>query len=772
MKPYPALFLSFVLLTTCLSAADLHVAQNTPGARDTNVGSLAEPLLTISAAVKTLTPGDTVWVHAGVYREQVQYEAEGTSWAQPVTLAAWPDDDVTVKGSDVITGWEKHDGTVWKKTGWETNSQMVFVDGRNLQQIAGEMVDYLVKGNRWRGRVGEGLADLTNGSFYLDRKAKTLYIQLAKGKDPNTATVEVSKRNFLWVASGKYLVISGFRMMHCNTSAYVNWPSVRINGEHIVFQNNHVSWCDFIGLGINGSYIDVLDSSFNDCGNSGIGGNCYRGCRLINNETSRNNWRNWSPGWHAGGFKLIPYERHLLIERHRAFDNNCDGMWIDSLGSSNITINACESARNKGSGLHYEIGQRGVVTNNLFHHNGGRGIYLSSSSYMLVAHNVCYANGMSGIVSHGTMRRGPKSQHPRGIVPARNNLIYGNILMNNLNPELKPEGWGYRPELIMPNADKDPELFGGCHSDYNVYFRSDGRKIPFWYVWGEKIWHTLGSWQNDTGNDLHSVIADPMFVDPENGDFHLKSGSPAIGLVLALGEIGDDRDGAVRPSRGDDARRAAGIYFVDQKLAPKGRPAPPSGPAQRPAPAPITKPTGQPKAGGVLVVPTPGTLTIETIALPEPRVSSLAQTPTFSALSKAVSKAHFHTTGMLFKIDEVPTGLIVSEAAGKATVPLGKNATTLYFLLADAGTGPTDIHIARGDGVTKKLTIADRKVASDGCAVLSPAWQGVLPDGKPAQLLLLTYVNDNHWLPVNRIELQARDGARTAILEIRRGQAK
>ncbi|MBT3375407.1 MAG: DUF1565 domain-containing protein [Lentisphaerae bacterium] len=771
MKTRQITLVSLLLLSVSLSAADLHVSRQHAAADDANPGRSDKPFRTISAAVKKLTPGDTVWVHAGVYREQVEYKAEGTSWTHPITLAVWPGDDVTVKGSDVVTGWEKHDGAVWKKTGWETNSQMVFVDGRNLQQIAGEMVDYLVKGNRWMGRVGEGLADMVEDSFYVDREAKTLYLQIAGGKDPNTASVEVSKRNFLWIASGKYLVISGFSMTHCNTSAYVNWPSVRIKGEHIVFQNNHVSWCDFTGLGISGSYIDILDSSFNDCGNSGIGGNCYRGCRLINNETSRNNWRNWSSGWHSGGFKLIPYERHLLIERHRAFDNNCDGMWVDSLGSSNITINACESARNKGNGLHYEIGQRGVVTNNLFHHNGGRGIYLSSSSYMLIAHNVCYANGMSGIVSHGTTRRGPKSQHPKGIVPARNNLIYGNILMDNLNPKLKPEGWGYRPELIMPNADKDPELFGGCHSDYNVFFRSDRRKIPFWYVWGEKVWHTLGTWQNDTGNDLHSVIADPMFVDPENGDFHLKPGSPAIGLVLALGEVGDDRDGTVRPSRGDDVRRAAGMYFVDQKLTPKERPRP-SGTAQHPVPAPIARPAGKPNAGGALVVPAPGTLAIETIALPEKRVAPLVQMPTFSALSKAVSKAHFHTTGMLFKVGEIPTALAVSPAADKATVPLGKNATTLYFLLADAGTGPTDIRIARGDGVTKKLTIDEGKVISDGCATLAPAWQGVLPDGKPTQLLLLTYVNDNHWLPVNRIELQAHDGAKTAVLEIRRGQAK
>ena len=34
-------------------------------------------------------------------------------------------------------------------------------------------------------------------------------------------------------------------------------------------------------------------------------------------------------------------------------------------------------------------------------------------------------------------------------------------------------------------------------------------------------------WQAQ-GNDANSIIADPMFVDAENYDFHLKADSPAL----------------------------------------------------------------------------------------------------------------------------------------------------------------------------------------------------------------------------------------------------
>ena len=46
--------------------------------------------------------------------------------------------------------------------------------------------------------------------------------------------------------------------------------------------------------------------------------------------------------------------------------------------------------------------------------------------------------------------------------------------------------------------------------------------------------NTLKEWQEISGNDMHSLDADPMFVDYEKGDFRLKEGSPAKGKGAAL----------------------------------------------------------------------------------------------------------------------------------------------------------------------------------------------------------------------------------------------
>ncbi len=55
--------------------------------------------------------------------------------------------------------------------------------------------------------------------------------------------------------------------------------------------------------------------------------------------------------------------------------------------------------------------------------------------------------------------------------------------------------------------------------DNNIYWRSDGKAFDFAKM-------TFEQWQAK-GQDRNSLIADPMFVDPENGNFALKPGSPA-----------------------------------------------------------------------------------------------------------------------------------------------------------------------------------------------------------------------------------------------------
>lgn len=92
-------------------ARELHVAKS---GCDWGKGSAEEPFATIQRAADIARPGDTVIVHAGIYREWVDPKVGGNNDMERITYCAAPGEKVVIKGSERIQCWEKEDGTVWK----------------------------------------------------------------------------------------------------------------------------------------------------------------------------------------------------------------------------------------------------------------------------------------------------------------------------------------------------------------------------------------------------------------------------------------------------------------------------------------------------------------------------------------------------------------------------------------------------------------------------------------------------------------------------------
>ena len=92
------LLCAFLLLASAATALELHVAIT---GDDANDGSLQHPFRTVQHAATQSQSGDTVTVHAGVYRERVHPSTSG------VVFQAAPGDAVTISGSDPVTGWAR-----------------------------------------------------------------------------------------------------------------------------------------------------------------------------------------------------------------------------------------------------------------------------------------------------------------------------------------------------------------------------------------------------------------------------------------------------------------------------------------------------------------------------------------------------------------------------------------------------------------------------------------------------------------------------------------
>ena len=102
-----------LLLSGTIQAREYHVSVK---GDDTNKGTAKAPFQTISKAAEVALPGDVITVHEGTYRERINPPRGGESDTKRIVYRAAPREKVEIKGSEIITGWEKVRDGVWKVT--------------------------------------------------------------------------------------------------------------------------------------------------------------------------------------------------------------------------------------------------------------------------------------------------------------------------------------------------------------------------------------------------------------------------------------------------------------------------------------------------------------------------------------------------------------------------------------------------------------------------------------------------------------------------------
>lgn len=385
MKRLKLLLITLIIFSS-LSAKEYHVAKT---GNDSNAGTAEKPFLTIQAAADVAQPGDVITVHKGVYREWVKPLRGGNSETERIIYHAAEGEIVEIKGSEIITCWEKLTGTVWRVSipnsffgeynpykdlihgdwfnplGRVHHTGDVYLNGKSLWEMA-LLEDVLHPKPKTDRFDPEGS---TYTWFCESNNENTFIYANFHGANPNNELVEINVRKscFYPEKTGiNYITVRGFHMSQAATQwAPPTAEQIGLIGTNWskgwIIENNVISdsKCSGITLGKHGDEFDntsensaegyvetihraikkgwskenigshiVRNNNIFNCEQTGICGSLGAIFSTIENNNIYNIWtKRQFTGAEMGGIK-IHASIDMLIKNNRLA--NCGrGLWLD-----------------------------------------------------------------------------------------------------------------------------------------------------------------------------------------------------------------------------------------------------------------------------------------------------------------------------------------------------------------------------------------------------------------------------------------------------------
>lgn len=255
---------------------------------DRNEGSASEPYRTISAAAGIAQPGDSIIVHGGTYRERINPPRGGTSDRKRIVYRAAEGENVIIKGSEVVKGWQKVQNDTWKTTignrffgdfnpysdlihgdwfnpkGREHHTGAVYQNGHWLVEAA-RLEDVLKPIGSVEGIPETAIQQHQLWFAEVDASNTTIWAQF-KDVDPNEGQVEINVRQAVFYPEKpgmNYITVRGFKMTHAATPwAPPTAEQIGLIGTHWskgwIIEDNDISYsvCTGITLGKHGDEFD------------------------------------------------------------------------------------------------------------------------------------------------------------------------------------------------------------------------------------------------------------------------------------------------------------------------------------------------------------------------------------------------------------------------------------------------------------------------------------------------------------------------------------
>ena len=238
--------------------------------------------------------------------------------------------------------------------------------------------------------------------------------------------------------------------------------------------------------------------------------------------------------WHAAVGVLVRHAADCLIAHNHIHDLDYTGVsvgWVWGYKPSVASGNRIEAnlihdvgrGRLSDMGGIYTLGPspgtviRGNVIHDVESHGyGGWGIYTDEgSSDILIENNIVYRTKTGGFHQHY----------------GRENVLRNNIFAFSRTDQLQrsraephlsftfERNIVYWTDGALLGKTWDDDQFA---MDSNCYWDASGAPVTFAGL-------SLQQWR-ERGHDVHSLVADPLFIAPERGDFQLKPDSPALPL--------------------------------------------------------------------------------------------------------------------------------------------------------------------------------------------------------------------------------------------------
>ena len=298
---------------------------------DSAAGTLAAPLRTLGRALTLATPGTTIVVRGGIYREGGHEAGAKTG----VTVQNYPGEVVWFDGTTTLTGWAA-DGATWTAPYTLAYDRTLGV-GSRIDVWSGVPTRVIVDQVWLDGTKLTAAVDDTTpaaGQFSVQRATGQLRI----GSDPTGKTVRVAVQPFLLAASGITLRGIGVRRF---APQRLEWRGAAIclsDGatlEHCIVEHSSVD-----GIATGGVGCTIRRCTIQDISHSGMQGDRVNHGRIETSIIRRCNRAGYDAEPATAGIKISRTFEGLDIRSNHISDiPDGTAVWFDTTVSRSRIVN-------------------------------------------------------------------------------------------------------------------------------------------------------------------------------------------------------------------------------------------------------------------------------------------------------------------------------------------------------------------------------------------------------------------------------------------------